>query len=376
MHWDMRKIVIFLIALTRVLNADTYQDTQIRSLENRVTALEQRKGASAAINPPARPQVRNGLNLFVFGELLYWKANETGLPLAAVNRGSSENLAHSKGVNLRGKWDLGFRVGIGYNIPHDGWDSSLAWLRYHSSGPTSRIHSEENHFVFPSFFPSTDPIAIQGVCSRAKGQWSLLLDQLDLDLGREFFVSKWLTLRPQIGVRTNWIDQKPKVKYNDFLLLGFPKNSVRVKYRDQWWGIGLVGGLGTQWGLWEDWSIFGNLAGAILYGDHRIRMRVKDRPPTTSQFFTSSLPKGVFARLKNNMRNVVPILDLELGLRWDWMFANDRLHLGAECGWENHLYFSQNQFPIFCDGLNMGKFFANQGNLALTGAKFAVRLDF
>jgi hypothetical protein len=380
MHWNMKKklgaAASSLFAFTSLVNADV-NDAQIRNLENRVSALEHRKGASGMVNPPARPQIRNGADLFVYGDLLYWKANENGIPLAVVNKKSPNNLAHSKVDNLRGKWDFAFRVGLGYDVPHDGWDLGLSWLRYNSHGHHKRIHSHSNRFVFPYLAPSADPIADNATCARAKGRWRVLLNQLDLDLGREFFVSKWLTLRPHAGLRTDWIYQKVKADYEKFSSMLPSSSEVEITYRDRWWGIGLESGLDTQWGLGGGWSIFANLAAAILYGEHHIRMKDEDEPPFNNSINgANSNPNGVFVKLKDKTWIAHPILDLQLGLRWDWMLANDHLHLGVQLGWENHVYFSQNQFPIFGDDFNFGKFFANQGDLSLEGWTLGVRLDF
>jgi hypothetical protein len=380
MYWNMKKklgiAASSLFTLTCLVNAGV-SDSQVRNLENRVSALEQRKGASGMVNPPARPQVRNGADLFIYGDLLYWKANENGIPLAVVNKKSPDNLAHSRVDNLRGKWDFAFRVGIGYDIPHDGWDLGLSWLRYNSYGHRKHVHSSSNRFVFPYLAPSADPIADIDTCARAKGRWRLLLNQLDLDLGREFFVSKWLTLRPHAGLRTDWIYQKIKAEYAKFSALLPASSEVEVKYRDEWWGIGLESGLDTQWGLGGGWSIFANLAAAVLYGQHHIRMKDKDKPAVASiSNGANSNPHGVFVDLKDNSKIAHPVLDLQLGLRWDAMLAQDHLHLGIQLGWENHLYFSQNQFPIFSDDFNLGKFFANQGDLSLEGWTLGMRLDF
>jgi|HubBroStandDraft_4_1064222.scaffolds.fasta_scaffold90840_1 hypothetical protein len=379
MHWNITKpwgvIASSLVVFTH-LNADV-KEAQLRHLDRRITALEQRKGtASGMINPPARPQIRNGADLFVFGEFLYWKANEDGIPLAVVNKGSANHLAHAKIENLRGKWDPAFRVGVGYDVPHDGWDVGLTWLRYNSHGHRRSIHSGSNRFVFPYFAPSADPIADNATCAKAKGRWRLLLNQLDLDLGREFFVSKWLTLRPHVGLRTDWISQKTTAKYENFSFLP-PPNEVETKYRDRWWGLGLEGGLDTQWGLGEGWSIFGNLAAAIVYGKDRMRMKDENEPPFIDlSNGADSTPNGTFVKLRRKTWVARPILDLQLGVRWDKMFSQDHLHLGIQLGWENHIYFSQNQFPIFSDDFNLGKFFANQGDLSLQGWTLGVRLDF
>ncbi len=380
MHWNIKKnlgvAASSLCAFTSIANADG-NDAQIRSLENRVSALEHRKGASGMVNPPARPQVRNGADLFVYGDLLYWKANENGVPLAVVNKDSPDNLAHSSVKNLRGKWDFAFRVGIGYDVPHDGWDVSLSWLRYNSPGHHKRIHSDPDRFVFAYLAPSADPIADNDTCARAKGRWRLLLNQLDLDLGREFFVSKWLTLRPHAGVRSDWIYQKVKADYEKFSALLPSFSEVEIRDRDRWWGVGLESGLDTQWGLGKGWSIFADLTAAIVYGKHNIRMKDENEPPIVSfSNGADSTPKGTFVKLKDKFWVAHPILDLQLGIRWDAMLANNRLHLGIQLGWENHVYFSQNQFPIFGDDFNLGKFFANQGDLSLEGWTLGVRLDF
>ncbi len=386
MQWNMKSkwgaLASSLFAFTTFVNANV-NDAQMRNLENRVSALEQRKGASGMVNPPARPQVRNGADLFLYGDLLYWKATENGLPLAVINKGSFQNIAHSKVSNLRGKYDLGFRVGVGYDIPHDGWDLGLSWLRYNSDGHRKHIHSHRNQFIFPSLAPSADPIAELNTCQRAKGHWRLLLNQLDLDLGREFFVSKWLTMRPHAGVRTDWIHQKAKAEYQHFNgeLVNVPplptSNEVEVGLKDEWWGIGLEAGLDTQWGLGEGWSIYANLAAAILYGRHHIRDKVKDEPGVlNASNAADSRPNGKFGNLRNNYWIAHPVLDLQLGLRWDHMFCDDHLHVGIHLGWENHNYFSQNQLPNFSDDFNFGKFFANQGDLSLQGWTLGLRLDF
>jgi hypothetical protein len=380
MEWNLRRmlpgIATALVSMTDLVSATN--GSQIRSLENRVTALEQRRGASGMVNPPANPTVKHGADLFVFGELLYWKANENGLPLGVVNKNTSLNLSDAKIENIHGKWDVGCRVGVGYIIPHDGWDLDLTWLHFNTKSHKKTLHSSSKRFIFPTLAPSSDPIADDNFCTKADGRWKLRLNQLDLDLGREFFVSKWLTLRPHAGLRVDWLKQKLSADYKNFDSGLPPPNEVDVRYKDRWWGIGIESGLDTQWGLGCGWSIFANFAAAILYGNHSIKFKDENTPPVTNgSNGATSLPKGKYAGVREHIHHVAhPILDLQLGLRWDWMFDNDHFHLGLQAGWEDHVYFSQNQFPIFSDDYNFGKFFANQGDLAFQGWTFGARFDF
>jgi hypothetical protein len=355
-----------LVIFTSTVMADT-DNAQMRNLENRMNALEQRKGASGMINPPGRPQVRDGADLFLFGDLFYWNAHENGLPVAVINEGSDVNLSDADAKVIHSDWDFGFRLGVGYNLPHDGWDVNLTWLRFHTHGH-KRVHADSDEFIFPTRAHAGD--LINTVCDKSHSHWKLHLNQLDLDLGREFFVSKWVTLRPHFGLRTDWIYQKWDTDYRNFTGIATP-NEIEAEYKDNWWGMGLEAGLDTQWGLGGGWSLFGNMTGAILYGFHDMNYEDEVSPP---QDYTNS--KGKFADVDFSYRVSHPVLDLMMGLRYDCMFSDDRFHFGIEAGWEHHIYFSQNQFPVFVDDASLGDFVTNQGDLTFQGWTIAARFDF
>ncbi len=359
-----------LVALTNVVYAGG-ESAQIRNLENRVTALEQRKSASGMINPQGRPQVRDGADIFVYGDLLFWNAHENGLQVAVKNEGSISNLSDSETKTVHGKWNVGFRAGIGYNTPHDGWDLRLTWLRFTDHGHKNG-HADEDDAIFPTLVHPAELFFFSDAATKLKSRWHMRINQLDLDLGREFFVSKWLTLRPHFGIRTDWIRQKLEAEYNNLarvsLLGGLDSfasdpNDIETEIKDRWWGIGLEGGLDTQWGLGNGWSIFGDLSAAILYGFHHMK-------------YETDNDIVEFVDMKDRYRVSHPILDLEMGVRWDNMFCNDRFHVGLQVGWEHHIYFSQNQFPVFVDDVSIGSFVSNQGDLTFQGWTFSARFDF
>jgi len=365
MRWNLSQILPLVTtsftALASVAHAD---DAQTRNLENRVTALEQRKGASGMINPQGRPQIKDGADLFLFGDLLYWNAHENGLNYAVEKEGDLNNLDDAEVKNIHGKWNFGFRAGIGYNTPHDGWDLRLTWLRFMDNGGRKAKNKDG---LYPIMASASDTFLSDATAAKARSRWNVNLNQIDLDLGREFFVSKWLTMRPHVGVRTDWIHQKWTGKYSHFISSLASGSAMDVKFKDHWYGIGLEGGLDTQWGLGNGWSIFGNLTTAILYGFHDLKLdeETKNRGVETD-----------FADLEQTYRVSHPILDLQMGLRWDNMFDGDRYHLGVQIGWEHHIYFSQNQFQKFYDNLRAGSFVSNQGDLTFQGWTFSARFDF
>lgn len=362
-----------LVAFTSIVNAEgnngntnnnynSQNGAQIRNLENRVNALEQRRGSSGMINPPGRPQVRDGADLFIFADWLLWNAHEDGLGYAIKSEFPDViSDAHAKSVSF--DWNFGFRVGAGYNMCHDGWDIKATYLRFNSHG-RSEIHAGDD-FILPVRATPADEVAFS-TAAKSNTYIRLLLNQVDLDLGREFYVSKWMTLRPHMGLRANWIRQKWGINYRTMAGFATP-NHIEIFMKDHWYGIGLEGGLDTLWGLGSGWSIYGNIDASILYGLHRMK-RDEEFDPSDYK------PIDDF---KFSYRNSQPVLDMEMGLRWDHMFDDDRFHLGLHAGWEHHVYFGQNQFPYFVeDTSEKGNFIGNQGNLTFQGWTLGARFDF
>ncbi len=353
------------------------ESAQLRNLDNRVTALEQKKGMTSLINPAAGPRVRNGADVFINADLFYWKAQENGVPVGIISvagpsyvnsTGQVVTSSAANSVNLEHRWDLGFRIGLGYNLPHDGWDVSLTWLRFKTRGQAgTAFDTSPSTSIYGS--QSTYPLdSGQNIVNQAYGRYRLLLNQLDLELGRNFFVSKWLAVRPHVGLRTDWIPQRQTLDYR-FLSSGnlnYEHSYDKLKY----WGLGLCGGLDTQWGLGSGFSIYGNGSFSILYGFFKDTHYGKINLPVN---FYTSYSSYSFQHVSR------AIGDLELGFRFDHMFLDDQFHLQIQAGWEQHIYFGLNQFGVSAysaTGGELGKGWLNQGDLTMQGWTLSVRVDF
>lgn len=365
-----------LVAITSLLNAD-YDDAQLRNLENRVCILEQKKGACGMINPAARPTVCNGVDLFVTGEFIYWKPSENGLGFAIENE-DGVNVQFGSGFlsdgdvkNPKFKWSPGFKVGLGWNLPHDGWDVYLNWTRLHahtkhnhSSAPSGGllIPTFENPFIIAPGSAVLDFVSATDATSR----WKLHLNVLDGTLGREFFVSKWLTLRPFGGVRSAWVQQKLSVEY-DYATTPTITTEDVFTCRNKYWGIGLLAGLNSEWGLGCGFSLFGDAAISLLYGNIKVHERERIVAPS---------PTTVRMKVHDDQKMGRAVTDLAAGVRWETYFCDDDFRLRLQAGWEQHMFFGQNQLVNFVDSFNQGKFVSNQGDLSLQGLTVSAQFDF
>ncbi|MBM3197751.1 MAG: autotransporter outer membrane beta-barrel domain-containing protein [Chlamydiae bacterium] len=358
------------LAYSSMIQADV-TDAQYNNLEYRVSALEQRKCANTMVNPSGRPQVKDGADLFFTADWLIWQAHENGLGYAVKTSASqplSSALYNSSVKNMYFDFDSGFRVGLGWNTPHDGWDLGATWTWFlNKADRTSTVGSSS--FLEPTnmYAPANEEVSGFG---QAKALWRLHLNMIDLDLGREFFVSKWMTLRPFIGLRTAWIRQKETYTFSQAVAEpGSDQTGALLVGTNNYWGMGPRAGMNTQWGLGWGFSFVGNAAFSLLYGF----FQVEDLQ--TQKFSGSS---NTVVNNKDSFRVDRAISELVLGMRWDWMFADDRVHLGLQAAWEHLMFFGQNQFKQFIGthASNVGSFVANQGDLTIQGWTISARLDF
>lgn len=380
-----------LLASTCILSADADTDAKIRNLQSRVNSLEYMRG-SCLVNPSGRPTQKCDWGGYITIDPILLNAQENGLEFVLVTQNVGQGTAAASDfIFLSGKtkakspnfdWDWGFRAGIGVNLPRDGWDLYLNWMRLRSFAHKSVQADGITEWLTPVFVSNqTQPFAPlslnQGLLRTSKSTWRLLLNELDLELGRQFFVSKWLTLKPHGGLRTAWIRQKNGISYNDWQ----PNASIEsvdithyfVNMKCNYWGIGFKGGLDTQWGIGCGWSLFANFDAAILYGYFDI---FNDQ----SADFAQIAPIDFFSY--HDFYHISRfITDFIAGIRYDYLFCDERYHLGIQVGWEHHLFFDQNQFTKFIgagafNGGLPGVIIANQGDLSFQGFSAQVRFDF
>ncbi len=399
------KVAAFpLIAFTCVLSADAKTDKKMSDLESRLCALEYQCD-SYVINPSARPTQKCRWGALITVEPLLLKAQENGLefvvqtqnrPLIDFSREQSVMQGKSEGKSLDFEWDWGVRIGLGANLPRDGWDVVLNWTHLLTTSKT-KVTAGDDEFLLPTLLNPQTPDVFGGIPGLFSGQsgvatgaissWRLLLNELDLELGRQFFVSDWLTLKPHAGLRTAWIHQKDNVSYTGLV---HPVNAAELVYSDadvfmknDFWGLGLISGLDTQWGIGCGWSILSNFAASILYGyfdiNHTESAIVGDPLPAALIDNLERLAVGDTDTFFNFHRFYHVgrfITDFIIGIRYDKMFCNEDYHLGFDLGWEHHLFFGQNQFIYFDSSTEVAQSFSNQGDLYLQGISFKVRFDF
>ena len=309
------------------------------------------------ITPPAPALATHWADPFVTAEYIYWKAEETGLQYAVSGLAPSATTTTDEHGSIHDPdfhYDSGFKVGVGLKFKHDGWDlyANYTWL--FSDGNGSSVEREDGEeSLQPLYNVAYDGSSTASDMAKAEGDWSLHFNVLDVELGRNFFISPRLTLRPHFGLKFAWLDQDMQIEYED--AKNFANSSINELHHhfdEDQFGVGIRTGLNTAWYMWNKWSIFGNFAATALYSDFDTHRK--------TEFQNAALGKNTLMHFSYDPHIITPVLEFALGLRFETNFSKSDHQFMIQAGWEEQIWFDENQFT------NLTRF-STSGNLTLQG---------
>lgn len=299
-----------------------------------------------------RPTIQDK-NIDIFANALYWYTSET--IDWAFTLASHDNFEQTSYKTITFNWDSGFRVGVGYNMHHDDWDTQIAYTWFQAQ---ARDHA--SGAVTSAFLAAR--LSLLEPFQTGKISFNLHYNMFDWDLGRSFFVSESLSLRPFIGAKAGWINQKIHAVWTIPNFLGFGGlYSATENVKNNFRGGGPKGGVNGKWilGCREKhvFSIIGNFAAAYMWGHWVLRDEFID------VFFTqTSIP------MKNRNFGAL-MLQALMGLGWDFNFDNNRSHCSLKVGYEIQDWL--NHFQVFTDASG-----TQNSDLILQGLTCDLRFDF
>ncbi len=321
------------------------------------------------------------------GSFLYWNAKVDGYDFASEAKisGMFDEMGPTfLNAQLQPQtldfdtWDPGFQVGLGYIFEgREQWHTRLSWTRFDTSNSKSMkaTFSLANYFI-----PILIPSLIGPTADKVSAHWDLDFDVVDLELGRHFFVGKWLSLYPKLGLRAAWIGQDFNVDYHAI----YPTNASLIFTFDHEFGadqhfkgIGLKCGSDIQFHLTKSFSILGNLSGSILSGKQHITENLNGVIFTTPSTF---FPENV--ELKNSDDVIRTNLEGNIGLQYQAFFRDDQYRLGLSGLYSFAYWFTQNQLSNenLSNNDNIGFPFitmnSDGGDLQLQGLTVQLELDF
>lgn len=262
-------------------------------------------------------------------DLLYWRANESGLNLCIPTEASTVTTSDFRVISTNKtkldepnyRWTPGFRLGLGYEIPDSCWDLAVFWTHFNSSA--SKSHDDEEL------------------------KWRLHYDVVDL-VAIYQYNCHCFAVKPFAGLRGARIDQTVHISADDSEDL----TSVSIHNKEEFFGVGPIVGIEADWCLGCGFSLYAQAALSLLYGDYDMHFSDSNR----------FVDGASFSHLKQDVHAIQVVGDAGLGVRWERCFCNNLL-LVLKLGVEEHLYFDHNRI-------------GDCGDLSLGGAVFSAGLAF
>jgi len=234
-------------------------------------------------NPSARFNP-NSRGFDVFAGLIVWTANEVSADCWAEVITTDNSSTSNDLQQIHFGWDPGFRVGVGYRMEHDQWDTQLYYTWFYTRGEDKVSESSGGvHSTYLGNFYVGNPLGL-GLSGpsyqSASIDWTIRFNIFDWELGRNFWVSKSLSLRPFIGVKGGWIHQFIHSKWKNPNRSGAEFFNVGVEnIKNNFWGIGPAAGINSAWLLFagqsQFFSLFADFSGAIMWGHWSFSDRFK-----------------------------------------------------------------------------------------------------
>lgn len=325
-----------------LLNAHLHQHPNRQPVQQTEAVTTQPR---AMITPAVAPRVRDGAGLIFTADFIWWKTNISGMEYAAsgvVDKGSvfvpfgkSTKRGHVNQPNF--DFEPGFKIGAGLDFAYDGWDlyANYTWLNGDTERNSISAHRGKGA---TTLFPIVDVFGDISLFSIAKekSKWRQHFNVVDLELGRNFFISRRLTLRPHFGLKSAWIAEKWKLKFveNDPTFIDYQKRKQTL------WGIGTRAGLNTVWHFSRNWGLYGDIAATALWSDFHIK--AKDRERDTALAISPTTLKT-----KEVITEVIPVFETGLGLTYMAWFDHDEYLLQVSAGWEEQVWLDFNHFVDF-----------------------------
>ena len=312
-------------------------------------------------------------DFYVFGDLLFLKAAEDGLDYAIEDSTAGSVAFPVAPGNIHGmstqahdwNWNYGARAGFGFYLNHDQWNIETRWMYL-------RINNDKTSYApGETLSPLWAPVQLITTSERASERWTATMNIFDICLGKPFHASRYFVLNPNFGIRAAWIDQDLLTRYSWFY--SFPAHPfvsngiVEISSSNNYWGVGIRGGLNSEFLLGSGWALFGNFGLSMLFSKFEIKQ-------DSNGFVQSS--NGDF-EVHNDFYSNVPNLDLTFGMSFSHLFSKNKNMMSFKLAYEFHEWFQQNHLRRFYSNTN---FAYNQevvhGDLTLNGLSFRVQFDF
>lgn len=302
---------------------------------------------------------KNTPSFDVYADLLFWFAKESGTENWAeviTTEPGSLVLCDIRSVDF--EWDLGFRVGFGYNMKNADWGTELFYTRFHTNGSDQVFSipgSVYSAFLGNFYVDNPTGAGIKGLTYQSASiSWIIDFNIFDWQVTRSFQLSKAIQVKPFIGLKGGWINQSIHTVWrNPTVPVGSDPFNIGIEnLKNNFIGIGPSFGINMNWNLCafknHHLSLFGDFSGSMMYGHW-----------TFGDHYSNDIQQEITINLQN-LNSSASMIRTFMGFRWDICRAGENFYFYTKLGFEMQFWLNQLQYYTLDTG-RLNNLFSLQG---------------
>jgi len=275
----------------------------------------------------------------VTGEFLYVSTTVNDIYYSSVANPSTSSTAISEYTPFSTHYDPAFRVAADYSFGAQGWSFGADWMWINTKQTQTDNYPFEDGYtpqlVYSNLSNSYNPLAAPTPTDgRIVGEQSLLLNEVDITLAKEFFVSKYFSLTPKAAATFLWYNHNFSSTYQD------PSSATAyntVAFKNKYHGFGFKFGGSSRFQLSQGLYILGDANFGMVSGPrHQTRNSVTG---TASAAATSLSAPANGDNIQTSGSRFLPIVDARMDLGWRRSFCQGQYGFDIFVGYEYHTYF-------------------------------------
>ncbi|MBM3196745.1 MAG: hypothetical protein FJZ61_02010 [Chlamydiae bacterium] len=181
---------------------------------------------------------------------------------------------------------------------------------------------------------------------------SSIINSFQVTLERPSLTTQNLEMTPYYGVATSIITRRQVQVFSNDYFGGATNNNYNFyntangaffqNYQKfTWWGVGPLAGLRASFMFGSNVSIYGDVYGALTYGQCSSRASTFSKRVTavSASVQTAAVYLPLEAALEQRMFQFSPEMDFNIGIRWEEKFSDDTKRIRLQIGYEAAFYF-------------------------------------
>lgn len=296
--------------------------------------------------PAAKLTESNGYSFSFWADFLYLEASSNHLSFveSGNTKKNSTLLLSSFGETYYPSFSFnpGFKLGLSLDLNHDNWnmEAEYAWL----NGNGNKVSVSSTYInsslveTRPIFLPYIDRVI------QADGDFDFLYQTASINLGKNFFLSNYLTSRPYMGLKSLFDTTQTHVHYKSHTNEFLDGHFISQIYKQDFFGIGFQTGLDLSWLISENFSILTNFSMLNLWS--KFDLKILEKTYELAVDLTDYTDEKIYFNTSASFWGLQNATDLYLGLKWHLLFDENRKSVSIQMGWDQQVFINHLQKPI------------------------------